>query len=661
MIDRPSITKRIRSEAVSNNEDQNGWLDPGQSIVDWAIRERGYSFADFLDPQEDPVFLLKQWLKLYRKSAATSIGCTIAGALGLGVGVTIGAPVLMGAGAIAALISGLNIKHHKAGEESCVEEIRVLEENSKIVEFLAIAEQKKMSRQQILSLYSGFLQRAIASPAWASNPQQVQQYFLESFHKIDTMHSMTSVLKNGSVDFEGYSGTSYDRYHAVGGAEQSKQPALPAVGNNTRFNAVSTHASEVNDDPWGQTPAGTPQSAAQGENGQLFVNGQVNPQILAMSVKERALLIIDLLEKSGCPIRPLIGRPTLASGGLQRSGKTTLILLVGILEKALSGQKLFYISRDNDLYPIAFDGYANGSTENAHKALYSLNKTINSGGMGTMMGQTWILDEFSTIAQKLPKPKQEEFWGMALTGFAKQGGRVRFMVHHKTAKANGLPDGQAETFKAEVKMLWTDRIELEGGEYIPSGNYVLMGEVKGYYRETDEKFTTPDWLKFDVNPAWHNAPCPVRSMLRFFPEFDTRCGAKAINLLNAGAATTMPKPMQPIAQAEDDEEEIYHAEEREVPMELTDPFAELEEPELSVQTQTLIARLQTSKDKRAGLFIDVLSTLVPGSIVSNLEVDNQCLQIALNAKVLAKTEDGKFEVLPSLKQKQGSASIGAKK
>lgn len=312
---------------------------------------------------------------------------------------------------------------------------------------------------------------------------------------------------------------------------------------------------EVPEDPWAAQPIqqfvnSTPtprnvESAIQRSQVDLFVDGDINPDILAMSLSDRANFLLDCLAQTGCDIRSLIGRPTLASGGLQRSGKTTLILLTAIFEKAL-GNKIFYISRDNDLYPIAFDGYAIGSIANALQALGNLSQTINNTAMGGMRGQTWVLDEFSSVSAELTKDQQRQFWGMALTGFAKQGGRVRFMVHHKTAGANGLPPGQAETFKSEVKMLWTDRVDAIDGTYLPSGKYELLGEVGGYYRETGETFEIPDWLKFDLNPSWHNAPCPVRSLLRFFPEFDTRAGATAINMLQTKTSFKsgkMPKPM----------------------------------------------------------------------------------------------------------------------
>jgi len=160
-------------------------------------------------------------------------------------------------------------------------------------------------------------------------------------------------------------------------------------------------------------------------------------------------------------------------------------------------------------------------------ALGVLSQTINSGSMGSLSGQTWVLDEFSSTAKELDEKTRSDFWGMALTGFAKQGGRVRFIVHHKTAKANGIPGGEAETFKAEVKMFWTDRTEMTFCTYQPSGQYELLQEVNGYYKESGQTFQILDWLLTETNPAWHNAPCPVRSLLTFFPEFDTRKGAIA--------------------------------------------------------------------------------------------------------------------------------------
>ncbi|MBD2078796.1 hypothetical protein [Leptolyngbya sp. FACHB-17] len=255
-------------------------------------------------------------------------------------------------------------------------------------------------------------------------------------------------------------------------------------------------------------------------------------QTLALPLGERADYVMSVLAEYGCDLRNLVGRPTLAAGGLQRSGKTTLILLLAIFEKA-KGQKVYYVTRDSDLYPIAFDGYASGSTDNAVAALMNLSDRINSGSMGALKGETWILDEFSSTAKEMSDKVKDQFWGMALTGFAKQGGRVRFIVHHKTASANGIPGGEAETFKSEVKMFWTERTELSDGTYQPSGTYELLAEVAGHYKETGDKFTIPSWLKSDINPAWHDSPCPVRSLLTFFPELDTRKGAIAQPLTQA--------------------------------------------------------------------------------------------------------------------------------
>jgi len=358
--------------------------------------------------------------------------------------------------------------------------------------------------------------------------------------------------------------------------------------------------------------------------------------VLRMPLDRRADYLLKLLAEYGCDLRNLIGRPTLAAGGLQRSGKTTLLLLTGILEKA-KGNKLFYVTRDNDLYPISFDGYANGSAEEAIKALSVLNTTINTGSMGSLAGQTWVLDEFSTISGLLPKPKQAEFWGMALTGFAKQGGRVRFAVHHKTASANGLPPGQAETFKAEIKMLWTDRAELEDGTYQPSGQYELLQESNGYYRESGQTFQIPQWLLTDTNPAWHNAPCPVRSLLSFFPEFDTRKGAIAHPLneskpqdpFNKSVRVPQVVTTQPTKPADDpwQEYEVYTKE-------MNQPIPQEWNPQTLENVGKLIGAVMASGDPRKDAFLEFLSDLQPGKDMSGSNVDPTFLQITRHRKII---------------------------
>ena len=379
------------------------------------------------------------------------------------------------------------------------------------------------------------------------------------------------------------------------------------IGSATRFGAVDVESRSSDESP--ATPT--------------------KSEILGMPLSDRADYLLKLLADYGCDLRNLIGRPTLAAGGLQRSGKTTLLLLTGILEKA-KGNKLFYITRDNDLYPIAFDGYANGSPEEAIKALTVLNTTINAGSMGSLAGQTWVLDEFSTISGLLPKPKQAEFWGMALTGFAKQGGRVRFAVHHKTASANGLPPGQAETFKAEIKMLWTDRAELEDGTYQPSGQYELLQESNGYYRASGQTFQIPPWLLTDTNPAWHNAPCPVRSLLLFFPEFDTRKGAIAHPLNESKPKDPFDKsvrvPQAQPAKPADDPWQEYEVYTKEMNLESLPPNPKIDK---------LISDLRNnSSDARSPSFIGWLETLRTGQSIDETGIDPQFVQIAKNRKII---------------------------
>ncbi|MEM8809098.1 MAG: ATP-binding protein [Cyanobacteria bacterium P01_G01_bin.38] len=299
------------------------------------------------------------------------------------------------------------------------------------------------------------------------------------------------------------------------------------VGENTQLKAIPVRAEDVPTPPEPIEAIEVPEHL-----GQLFANRDINPQFLAQPVEYRAAYLLKALTQDGLDINRYLSRPTFGAAGGQRSGKTTLIMLMAILEKALYGRDIYYITRDDDVYPIAFSGVVSGSETAALAGYRLLIERIAKAGMHGLKNQCWVLDELSRVARQLGDAEADQLWSLTLTGFAKLSGYARIILHGKTAKANGVPDGWAETFKNEVAIAWTERNEQAGVGYLPSGKYeVLRGEGNSY-RATGETFSIPEWLLFDVNPHWNNAPCPVRSLLRFFPEFDTRQqGAKPPSLI----------------------------------------------------------------------------------------------------------------------------------
>jgi hypothetical protein len=309
-------------------------------------------------------------------------------------------------------------------------------------------------------------------------------------------------------------------YVLAGEAEmRSLKQAIETVSETAQQNAIPVSAEKI---PTPSPPEPTTLSEIPEHLKPLFIPGDINPQFLAQPIKYRAAYLLKALTQDGLDINRYLSRPTFGAAGSQRSGKTTLIMLMAILEKALYSREIYYITRDNDVYPIAFSGLISGSEDAALTGYRLLIERIAKTGMHGLKNQCWVLDEFSRLARQLADAEADQLWSLTLTGFAKLSGYARIILHGKTAKANGVPDGWAETFKHEVAIAWTERDEQAGVGYLPSGKYEVLRGDGNSYRATGETLTIPEWLLFDTNPNWNNAPCPVRSLLRFFPEFDTR-------------------------------------------------------------------------------------------------------------------------------------------
>ncbi|MEO1401904.1 MAG: ATP-binding protein [Cyanobacteria bacterium J06635_1] len=343
---------------------------------------------------------------------------------------------------------------------------------------------------------------------------------------------------------------------AIGGVDNETHET---VGENTQLNAIPVRAEDVPVPPEPVEDIEIPEHLEQ-----LFANRDINPQFLAQPVEYRAAYLLKALTQDGLDINRYLSRPTFGAAGGQRSGKTTLIMLMAILEKALYGRDIYYITRDDDVYPIAFSGVVSGSEAAALSGYRLLIERIAKAGMHGLKNQCWVLDELSRLLSQLADSEADQLWSLTLTGFAKLSGYARIILHGKTAKANGVPDGWAETFKNEVAIAWTERNEQVGVGYLPSGKYeVLRGEGNSY-RATGETFSIPEWLLFDINPHWNHAPCPVRSLLRFFPEFDTRQqGAKPPSLItqNQPPSIQVIPLLEHLGQEPEAVEEIYEAQE----------------------------------------------------------------------------------------------------
>ena len=261
----------------------------------------------------------------------------------------------------------------------------------------------------------------------------------------------------------------------------------------------------------------------------LFAGGRINPHFLSFTLPQRAEIIFKTLKEEGCDIEQFVGDQLMGATGAQRSGKTTLLMMLSILEVALTGKKMFYLTVDDDVYPMAFDGMEFG-LDNGKAGYQHFISELPKLKKGSAKDVIWVLDECTKATNRLGEDANEELWNGLLTGFVKTGASVRMVAHGTTSKSMGIPNGFAAQVKDEATFVKALRArDITGKDYAGSGKYpsgVYRDlELSGHsYQEGKETFSVPSWMLFDKTED--GDPCYVRSLLRFFPEMDTRVTGK---------------------------------------------------------------------------------------------------------------------------------------
>jgi len=181
-----------RIERRKPNE-RNGYLDPDQTLVNFAIREKGMTFEQLI--AEDPSRLLRTWLKLYRKARATAIATAVLGAAATVVGVGVGATPLMVAGIATIGGSGMLAKHHNAGVKACELEAEILDEIRPILELFHTLETRGANPSDLVSLYDRLIrQYAAQNPVFGAigDPAGLKEFFEVELAKHLTVSSVAA-------------------------------------------------------------------------------------------------------------------------------------------------------------------------------------------------------------------------------------------------------------------------------------------------------------------------------------------------------------------------------------------------------------------------------------------------------------------------------------
>lgn len=268
----------------------------------------------------------------------------------------------------------------------------------------------------------------------------------------------------------------------------------------------------------------------------IFDSNGVSPEFLAKSKQERATILLRELKAAGCDIEQFVGDRMIGATGNQGSGKSTILMVLAIIESAMSDKQITYVTCDDDIYPVKFARIYGGDIETGKQGYQAVIKEISALKKGSARNRIWFLDECTKTLRSMGKQSSTDLWNNLMTGFAKTGGCVRLVMHGKTATSMGIPAGYSDQAKSELLMLgalWARSVGTDykkTGKY-PSGMYHVLEAHSNAYESTGEVVKLPDWLKFvEVEGREGDmVPCYVHSTLELFPELDARLDAHQDN------------------------------------------------------------------------------------------------------------------------------------
>ncbi len=159
----------------------NGYKDPDQSVLDFALIECDASFADVADPARGALYVARDYRKTYTSARNSSIlgaalgGLTVAGALALSLPIT---SPLVAAGLLGTAIGGLMIGRHASGASNSEAECKFLEQHPELPKALAHAVGQGLSKEIAVAVYQQWLN--IHSTGRTLTATDIQRTFAES-------------------------------------------------------------------------------------------------------------------------------------------------------------------------------------------------------------------------------------------------------------------------------------------------------------------------------------------------------------------------------------------------------------------------------------------------------------------------------------------------
>jgi hypothetical protein len=229
--------------------ENNGYLDPTQTIINYVIREKGGTFEDL--QVHDPNQMLANWRKVRRSAQGTSLACAIAGGLGGFVGVFTMAIPLGVAGISIAILGGYLFKHHGDGAKATQTESDILDRCRTVLTLFLELQRRGADPNVLAGLYDRLIKAAIANRLDVGEPAALKAFFEREIEQ----SNVVAVLLGKEQGF----GIASTQMPAPKQQQQqqlqlgSNTPETQPIGASTRLGAVASTAVAVEDrliDDW---------------------------------------------------------------------------------------------------------------------------------------------------------------------------------------------------------------------------------------------------------------------------------------------------------------------------------------------------------------------------------------------------------------------------
>lgn len=497
--------------ALLKRSEKNGYLDPDQTLINFAIRESGMSFRQLL--AVDPHLMLRKWLKLYRASRTSAIGGTVTGGGSVLVGVTAAAPPLVLSGIALGGICALLIRYFGSGVRSCEEEYEALDEILPVLELLAVLQERGADASRLVSLYDRLIRQLSANGfllklRGGDFSNELMEFFQQELRKDQVLSGFLQTPTSFTV---AATTPPAPTPQSLPSAPLPLAGAVAPTEANAAEGAIATPAPVVqplNDDVIADIMA-----SVEPNTKPPFV-WLDNPT--SVPLHQRAHEVITFLDGLGFPIGIILNTCATLGYGSSQSGKSTILHLSAILRLAQGG-KVAYVTPDSDLPPIRYTQAMAGSNVKALRFMLKLAEKLDGADKGVLKGWTFFNDEWKKLASA--NAIEEEFSGINVL--------QRFL--DKVFEKGDKTEGQ---FWGAAQVATLTALKLEGVSSAMSRDFLTLNAQKlpadSFQKERasgvylcdrgygKERWETPACLKKVIRPD--GKPDPILSMLEWFPE-----------------------------------------------------------------------------------------------------------------------------------------------